>query len=183
MTKKITRTSILIAITAALFFQATVYSQDSERSNLKYFELRSEKTSGTLLYREINERTEKRYEISRTSFNRGINEGLRELFEISEENYEFRNRVFHDTVIRRVCKYGFQHERFRQYYKNIKIENSDIRVRFKDGEIVGANGYYINVPAIDITVRLSKEDAISIAKRYVGARKYIWEDEAEKAIL
>lgn len=71
---------------------------------------------------------------------------------------------------------GFRHERFVQYYKGIKVENSDIRVHYKNDSVVSANGDYADVNGIEITPIITKEEAIEKAKNYVKAKKYIWEN-------
>ena len=64
---------------------------------------------------------------------------------------------------------GFTHERYRQYYKGIAIINTDIRIHKKNGEIVSANGEYINEQQIDTTHKLPLSDAIEIAKKQISA--------------
>jgi len=96
-------------------------------------------------------------------------------------DYEFKRQVIQGTKDRMSEKddLGYVHERYAQYYKGIKIENSDIRVRYLNGSFVSANGEYIDAPNIDISIILSKENAIQKAKEYVGAKEYIWENELE----
>ena len=109
-----------------------------------------------------------------------IAKALKIQFEIPE-NHEFKRQVIKGTKDRMSEKddLGYVHERYAQYYKGIKIENSDIRVRYLNGLFVSANGEYIDAPNIDVSVILSKEDAIQKAKEYIGAKEYIWENEAE----
>jgi len=97
------------------------------------------------------------------------------------DNYEFERQIIKGTKGRMSEKddLGYIHERYAQYYKGIKIENSDIRVRYLNGLFVSAHGEYIDTPNIDTSVVLSKEKAIEKAKEYIGAKEYIWEDEAE----
>lgn len=64
---------------------------------------------------------------------------------------------------------GFTHERYRQYYKGIAIINSDIRIHKKNGEIISANGEYINEQQIDTTHKLPFSDAKEIAKKQISA--------------
>jgi bacillolysin len=82
-------------------------------------------------------------------------------------------------VTKKTDKLGYQHQRFVQYYKGIKIENSDIRVHSKDSSMVSANGDYVNQKGIDIKTTLSQEEALECAKRYINAKRYIWEDVKE----
>ena len=44
---------------------------------------------------------------------------------------------------------------------------------------MSANGEYIDAPNIDISIILSKEEAIRKAKEHIDAKEYMWEDEAE----
>ena len=97
------------------------------------------------------------------------------------ENYDFKCQVIKGKkdIISEKDDLGYVHERYAQYYKGIKIENSDIRVHYLNGIFVSANGEYIDAANIDVSIILSKESAIQKAKEYVGAKEYMWEDEAE----
>jgi len=109
-----------------------------------------------------------------------VTKALKIQFKIPE-NYEFKRQVIKSTKDRMSEKddLGYIHERYAQYYEGIKIENSDIRVHYFNGAFVSANGEYIDASNIDVSVILSKESAVQKAKEYVGAKEYMWEDEAE----
>jgi len=109
-----------------------------------------------------------------------IAKALKIQFEIPE-NYEIKRQVIKGTKDRTSEKddLGYVHERYAQYYKGIKIEHSDIRVHYLNNVFISANGEYIDAPNIDVSIALSKEEAIQIAKKYIGAKEYMWEDEAE----
>ncbi|MCL2289831.1 MAG: M4 family metallopeptidase [Bacteroidetes bacterium] len=94
-------------------------------------------------------------------------------------DYEFRIQTIKGKrdQIRETDELGYVHERYTQYYKNIEVEHSDVRLRFLNNSFHSVNGEYIDVPTIDISVVISKEAAIQKAKKYVGATKYVWEDE------
>ena len=108
-----------------------------------------------------------------------IGKTLNSQFEIPA-NYEFKRQVIRGTEDRMSEKdeLGFVHERYAQFYKGIKIENSEVRVHYLNDVFVSANGEYIDAPNIDISVTLSKEKAIQKAKEYIGAKEYMWESEA-----
>ena len=112
--------------------------------------------------------------------NTNIAKALKTQFKIPE-NYEFERQVIKGTKDKMSEKddLGYVHERYAQCYKGIKIENSDIRVHYLDGLFISANGEYIDAPNIDVSVILSKENAIQKAKEYIGAMEYMWENEAE----
>jgi Zn-dependent metalloprotease len=109
-----------------------------------------------------------------------IVKALKIQFDISE-SYEFTCQIIKGTKdkMSEEDDLGYLQERYAQYYKGIKVEHSDIRVRYLHGLFVSANGEYINAPNIDITIVLSKENAIQKAKEYIGAKEYMWENEAE----
>ena len=109
-----------------------------------------------------------------------VAKALKIQFEVPE-NYEFKRQIIKGTKDRTSEKddLGYVHERYAQYYKGIKIENSDIRVHYLDGLFVSANGEYIDAPNVDVSVILSKENAIQKAKDYIDAKEYMWENEAE----
>jgi Zn-dependent metalloprotease len=109
-----------------------------------------------------------------------IGKALNSQFGISE-NYEFKRQVIKGTKDRMSENdgLGYVHEHYTQYYKGIKIEHSDIRVHYLNGLFTSANGEYIDAQNIDVSIILSKEEAVQKAIAYIGAKKYIWEDEKE----
>jgi Zn-dependent metalloprotease len=110
--------------------------------------------------------------------NKSTSDFLKTQFNIPTE-YEFRNRIIKgmEGQIREYDDLGYGHERYEQYYNNIKIEHSDIRTHYSNDVLFYVNGEYIDVPYIDISVALSTETAIQKAIEYVGAQKYVWENE------
>lgn len=50
----------------------------------------------------------------------------------------------------------------------------------KDGKITSTGGRIIRLPQINITPALSKEKAFEKAKEYIGAEKYIWDEDKTK---
>ena len=99
--------------------------------------------------------------------NTNIADVLKAQFEIPK-NHEFKRQIIKGTkvIMSEKDDLGYVHERYAQYYKGIKIEHSDIRVHYLNGLFVSANGEYIDAPDIDISIVLSKEEAIQKAKEY-----------------
>lgn len=93
------------------------------------------------------------------------------------KDYEFRSRIVKGTKdqIVEYDELGYAHEHYELFYKNIKVEDADIRTHFLNNELVAVNGEYIDVPYIDISVRISRETAIQKAMEHIGAREYVWE--------
>ena len=101
-----------------------------------------------------------------------IVKALKIRFEISEDYKLGKDRVSE------IDDLGYVHERYTQYYKGIKVEDADIRVRYLNGVFHSANGEYINAPYIDLSIALSKGNAIQKAIAYINAEEYMWENEA-----
>lgn len=71
---------------------------------------------------------------------------------------------------------GMIHLKFQQYYKEIKVENSEFLLHGKNGIIEVANGEFndINIPSVVPTI--TEKQALSNALNFVKAKKYKWED-------
>ena len=72
---------------------------------------------------------------------------------------------------------GISHLRFQQYYKGIKVEDSEYLIHGKDGVIENINGDFKRVNIPSITPTINEKQALSKALDYVDAQKYKWEDE------
>jgi Zn-dependent metalloprotease len=148
--------TILLALT--LLCQA-VYSQNRNRSGgIKSIESRAKNLKGSL--------------------NDNAKESLRIQLRIPSD-YEFRNQIISGAKdqTRKTDELGGVHERYSQYYKGIKIEHSDIRTHYFGDSLIWANGEYVDIPNIDVSIVVPVETAIQNAKKHIGATKYIWEDE------
>ncbi|WP_303309889.1 M4 family metallopeptidase [Hymenobacter sp. BT730] len=73
---------------------------------------------------------------------------------------------------------GFVNERYQQYYKGIKVENGVYLMHARKGEVETINGKLERVGAIKTTPSLSEAQALGRAVSFVGAKKYMWQDDA-----
>ncbi len=76
---------------------------------------------------------------------------------------------------------GFKHQRFVQYYKGYKIENSTIIVHEKNNEVKSFNGDWFKNIKLSNSVSISEQQALQAALKKVNAKKYKWENKAETA--
>ncbi len=74
-----------------------------------------------------------------------------------------------------------QLERYQQYYKGIKVEHARYYLHLKGKAIVSMNGEYIDVKKLNITPSITEQEALSIALKKIGAKKYMWEDPTAEA--
>ena len=99
-------------------------------------------------------------------------------------DYEFRKKIVKGVwpikdQTQEKDEFGYVHKRYAQYYKGIRIDHSDIRAHYFEDKLVLVNGTYVDEPNIDVSVILTKEEAIKKAMVHIGAKKYVWEDEQE----
>ena len=98
--------------------------------------------------------------------------------------YDFKRQVIKGTKDRMSEKdeLGYVHERYAQYYKGIKIEHSDVRVRYLNDVFVSANGEYIDAPNIDISVMLMIVPNYDV-RLYDGSGNLLRQQKAQNGII
>jgi len=76
---------------------------------------------------------------------------------------------------------GVNHQKFQQYYKNIKVEYGTYSVHSKNGIINSINGEFVNILQIKTKPVLSEKSALQSALNYIDAEKYMWESKSNEA--
>jgi bacillolysin len=72
---------------------------------------------------------------------------------------------------------GFEHEKFQQYYKGLKVEYGSYNVHTKANIINSINGHIIPVKNLNTRPKISERQALKRALDYVDAQTYMWEGE------
>ncbi len=80
-------------------------------------------------------------------------------------------------------KLGFTHQRFQQYYHNIKVEGGEYLVHSKNGVVQSMNGLWIDKINVPLTAGISESKALSLALKHTNASKYKWEIAGEEKLL
>lgn len=70
---------------------------------------------------------------------------------------------------------GFTHEKFQQKFKGIKVEFATYTAHAKNGALMSMNGEFYDVGKVNISPKLSKDQAFRKALSHTGAEKYLWE--------
>jgi Zn-dependent metalloprotease len=78
---------------------------------------------------------------------------------------------------------GFVHEKFTQYYKGIKVEHAGYTVHARQGVVESMSGNFERVQNVKTAPTLNEQAALQRALRFVGGKKYMWEDAGEEATL
>ena len=92
-------------------------------------------------------------------------------FLIAKPDDEFR--LIKETI----DELGISHLRFQQYYKGVKVENSEYLIHGRNGIIETVNGDFKQVALNSVTPSTDEKSALGKALEYVHAKKYKWEDE------
>ena len=74
-------------------------------------------------------------------------------------------------------KLGFTHVKYQQYFKGIKVEFAKYSVHSKNGKIKSMSGELYDIKDVKAPT-LSKAMGLQKAKAHIGAKSYLWEDEA-----
>lgn len=81
--------------------------------------------------------------------------------------------------------FGFQHQKYQQFYQGVKVEFGTYRVHAKNGAIKSINGEFKKVKEdkkIKTKPGLSETKALQKATEHIGAQTYIWQTEQNKSM-
>ncbi len=78
---------------------------------------------------------------------------------------------------------GNVHQRYQHYYKGVKVEYGIIIVHTRNGVVSSVSGEFYPTNGIKAEAKLSKQAALDIAKKHIGAKKYMWESAEQEALL
>jgi len=72
-------------------------------------------------------------------------------------------------------KGGIEVDRFQQFYNGVKVEHGHYNAVVTEGNVASLIGEFYEVGQVNTTPNISAEQAINLAKNFVGAKKYAWE--------
>ncbi len=78
---------------------------------------------------------------------------------------------------------GFTHYRYQHYYRDVKVEGSQLLVHELDGKVRTVNGRLARQLQLQSSPTLSERQAIDRALLHLPAEKYMWENEKEEKLL
>ncbi len=78
---------------------------------------------------------------------------------------------------------GKMHYRYQQTYNGIPVLGADMIVHAEQGKAVSANGKLVSKLQLSTNPTVSASAAIQQAIAFVGAQKYMWEDQANEDLL
>lgn len=90
----------------------------------------------------------------------------------SPSDVEFR-------LLKKVDQGEFNHQRFQQFYKGIKVEGSQYIVHSKDDLIESSNGGYAPLDNISVTPSISEKSAVQLAISNSPSKQFDWQSETD----
>jgi Zn-dependent metalloprotease len=83
----------------------------------------------------------------------------------------------------RADKQGYTHYCYDQYYKGIPVMAGQYVLHEKNGRLDYATGNFFTNLSIDVKPFISKDKAIQAAIKFIGAEKYLWQNEKAQSAL
>lgn len=91
-------------------------------------------------------------------------------FELSANDKMLVNKSFIDDI-------GFTHINYQQYFKGVPIDGESVNVHInKNGETYAATGRILKGIAIETTPKLTANEALEAALKFVNAKEYMWQN-------
>ncbi len=78
---------------------------------------------------------------------------------------------------------GYVHQRYQQYYSGVKVEFGQTALHNKNGQLRSMSYNVYQLANIDMAESINNTAAFNKAVSYVGATKYLWEDNAQAALV
>ena len=78
---------------------------------------------------------------------------------------------------------GIEHYRYVQTFQGIPVDKTHLYLHTKKGMVYGFDGDIRRIGQIKTTPKLSETQALQFAKEFVGASRYMWEDQQWEADL
>ena len=113
-------------------------------------------------------------------FNENNETKASDFFQEFSKKMDIKNDDTFTLMKSEVDEIGFTHYRFQQNYKNIPLDGVQLMLHEKNGKLVSANGNFYSSLALNTIPSISIQDAIQKAIEFVGAEKYLWNNNEEE---
>lgn len=106
-----------------------------------------------------------------------VSENIKEINNFLKSQYKTTNNT--EFKLKRTTKadeLGFNSKKLQQYYKGIKVEFGIINAISKEGKLKSTNGNHIKIQDLSTIPKLTEQQALEYALKFINAKKYAWED-------
>ena len=155
--KKLLFNSVIIAGLTLFTFQAN--AQDSEKDVKK--RINDEKGKPTLIVFKEN-----------SSYHASDH---RKLF---KEQLKLNDRANFSKIKSERDKAGYKHDKYQMFYDGVKVEFATYTIHSEGENLQSMSGEYYRIEDVDTKPGIPREVAFRKAIKHVGAKSYMWEDQA-----
>ena len=78
---------------------------------------------------------------------------------------------------------GFTHDVYTQFYRGLPVEFAQIKIHAKEGQVTSLTNTTVNISDLEIRPTMSSASALNVAKGFVNATSYMWEDAQSSALM
>ena len=149
-----------VALAALTVFSFTAFAQETDKQ-VKQKELNSNGTPSLITFKENSN-------IKNSSSS-----------QVFKDLLGLKQNQSLNTINTEVDDLGFNHEKFQLFHKGIKVEFATYSIHSKQGKITAMSGEFYNIADLSIVPQITAQDAFAMAKNYVGAKSYLWENAVE----
>ncbi len=78
---------------------------------------------------------------------------------------------------------GFTHDGYTQFYRGLPVEFAQIKIHAKEGQVTSLTNTTVNISDLEVRPTMSSASALNVAKGFVNATSYMWEDAQSSALM
>ncbi|WP_339887343.1 M4 family metallopeptidase [uncultured Flavobacterium sp.] len=112
-----------------------------------------------------------------------VNTNLDGAIKLFSKEYGLNENYSYTKLYSTIDERGFKHDKFQQFYNNIKVEFGTVITHSNDNSVYFVNGELYNTNDLNITPTVSKQQAFNKALQSVNALKYMWEDTEQSRLM
>ncbi len=112
-----------------------------------------------------------------------INTSVEDAIAIFSNDYHLTKNYTYKAIYKNIDKNNLSHEKYQQYYKNLKIEFGTVITHSNEQGVYLINGELYNTNDFDIIPTLSNEEALKKAIDKLNSTAYLWEDKEQSQIM
>lgn len=105
-----------------------------------------------------------------------INVSVEDAIHSFSKEYKLNENYSYSSLYSNVDKRNLKHEKFQQFYKNIKVEFGTVITHSNNQGVYSVNGELYNANTLDINPTLTKQQAFNQVIQNSNSEKYLWED-------
>jgi bacillolysin len=112
-----------------------------------------------------------------------VNINSDEAIKLFSKEYSLNENYSYAKLYSTIDERGFQHDKFQQFYNNIKIEFGTVITHANNEGIYFINGELYNTNTLNITPTVTKQQAFNNVLQNINATKYMWEDTEQSRLM